>query len=125
MNTAPYLGCGQRRMLAQRSLSEVYDVDIVVVFQDETPQATNSNIGLILGITVACSLFVVLLATYRMRSNDRNKKLLAKKVHVLNPLNRVPVAVPWTNSEPWKLSEVLNESREQYQPIPIRGKYQK
>jgi hypothetical protein len=123
VNTAPYLGCGQRRMLAERALSQVYDVDIVVVFEGETFQTTNSNLGLILGITIACSLFVVVYATYRMRS-DRNKKIIGNKVHVPNPLNRVPVAVPWTNSEPWSLREAMRETREQFQPLHIRGRGQ-
>ena len=121
MNTVTYLGCGQGRILQERSLSEVYDVDVVVAFHEDTIQSTSSNLGLILGVIIASSVFVVLFATYRIR-NTRNKKILAKKVHVLNPLNHTPVAVPWTNTEPWKVSDILGNSREQFQPLHIRGR---
>jgi 7,8-dihydro-6-hydroxymethylpterin-pyrophosphokinase len=132
VNRAEISNCGSiSRSLAEvetfRSLEQYYDIDVILEKDTNATTSThidlpqysmhqNTIIGIIFGIFFGLLfVFVGTLAVLSTRIN-RNNRLIAK-VNQINPLNQVPVVVPWRQTVPFRLSETLPNS---FHPMKTR-----
>jgi len=106
----------------------LYDVDILFT-TDEYSVSVSSNddsfftiqntiVIAVIGCIMLASITIFVVTTKRKRA--MNKRLI-KGTHLVNPLNTIPVVVPWTNTtQHWKLGDTLSHDREQFPPSTVR-----
>ena len=124
--------CAPMRNLRTRELEELYDVDIVIeVTNNEQSQTAPSStpfmeanqtlVFVVAGVVAVLLASVFILARrYNLRTTTRVKNLTTR-VQKVNPLNQIPVIVPWvSNEEPWRLSDTLPPLRNDYLPMQSR-----
>jgi hypothetical protein len=105
-------------------MASVYDVDIVVQTNDQTAPSSSSGSGtnvIAIGVSIAVGLFTIGIALVIVHKYGRRRSAaLSNRVNLGNPLNTVPVYVPWTAQQvkPWALRETL--PRDDFKPVPIR-----
>lgn len=113
--------CGNPRSLQVRKLEEVYDVDVIVEVSDSTVSNAKSSTTLWISVAVSGFVFVTFIALVAMRTKNYRRTRSITKVNHVNPLNQVPVIVPWANSSNlWSLRDTLPTARRDFTPIQTR-----
>jgi len=120
VNKVDFAGqCTFTRNLRSRKLEELYDIDIIVETMDvHSNEGTSVYVwaGAIpaLVLLLASAVFVV------VKMKRQRRKTIAKINHV-NPLNQVPVIVPWTSkTNLWRLGETISSERNDFTPLQAR-----
>ena len=126
---ADQCGSVNGRIITEQNIQELYDVDVLLEIEQrnldnhEVQYYTTNN-----SIAFACSAigFVILIGMVfviqRFRMRDSRTKL-NKLVHKVNPLNQVPVVVPWTKSDTtWSVADIIPRNNPtEFEPMRIRS----
>jgi hypothetical protein len=113
------ISCTFKRNLRSRTLEELYDVDIIVETMD-----VHSNEGISMyvwaGAIPALAVLFASIVFAVVKMKNQRRKTIAKINHV-NPLNQVPVIIPWTNqAKHWRLGETISSERNDFTPLQVR-----
>jgi len=127
VNTVPFTGqCGISRSLRSRSTEEtlVFDVDINIELAETLGKSESSlllSVGAWIGIALAGFAIAALIVVVTLNKHKLRAKKRVTRVNSVNPLNNIPVVVPWaTRMNPWSLRDTLPTSREEFSPLSVR-----
>ena len=125
VNTVAFAGnCDVPRSLQFRELEELYDVDVIVEVSDLHTTTANANASLTttawIGIGVSGFAILAIAALLIVRAKSSRRLTQVTKINRVNPLNQVPVVIPWTNKQdPWRLSDTLPLVRTEFSPMRV------
>ena len=75
--------------------------------------------ALYIGVGVGSTLLVsALFVHHYIHSRNLRRAFVKNRVNVVNPLNQVPVTVPWSREPTWNLRETI---RNEFPPLSLRG----